>query len=228
MSEHSANPANGEIASWMAAWQEPDPDAESRQRELAARIDKVKKSSRRFGVGLLVLTISELVFCLGVLIWGLFWVLVHPEPWRWVLLGLATVLVVVAEVFVLRNRRGTYRPRNQTTQAFIELEWLRTQRQLRTIRFFVPFLAVEIGSIFCVRVWELTSHPGRADKLPQFLQQVLLVSLLLLTAIGAGTWVWYRRILQKIRELEGLRAAFLPASDRLEGRPGEEQKTHDH
>lgn len=197
-----------DLASWQEAWRDGPAAAAPPAPELAELVAKVKRSSRRFGFGLLALTVAELLVCVGTLAIATFYVAKNPTPWRLALLALAFLVVVVAEVFVLRNRRGTYRPRNETTQAFVELEWLRTQRQLRTIRWSLPFFLFEIVSMAAVRYGELASDPARAHLVPLFLQRFGLFAAILMLLLTVGTWFWRRQVRRKIAELEPLRAAF--------------------
>lgn len=204
-----AGPAADELARWRHAWQEPGQPADAAAgAELAARAARVKRGSRRFGIGLFALTAGELLFsALSIALAG-YWVYLEPEPWRWALLVLAVVLVVWAEVFVLRNRRGTYRPRNQTTQAFVELEWLRAERQLRTIRFTLPFFLVEMAALAALRLGELSADPARAARVPALAAELLAITGAILAVMAPAIYLWYRRVRRKMKELEPLRAAF--------------------
>lgn len=207
--QQPAGPAADELASWRHAWQEPGMPADAAaDAALAARAERVKRGSRRFGIGLLALTAGELLFsALSIALVG-YWVYLEPEPWRWALLVLAVVLVVWAEVFVLRNRRGTYRPRNQTTQAFVELEWLRAERQLRTIRFTLPFFLIEMAALAALRLGELSADPARAARVPALAAELLAITGATLAVMVPAIYVWYRRVRRKMKELEPLRAAF--------------------
>lgn len=200
----------GEWQSWVSAWQEP-PTATPRpdpERELAAQIEKVKKSSRRFGFGLVILTASEIVFCIAALVFMVYWLNVKPDSWRLILFLVALVFMAIAMVFTLKNRRGTYRPRNETTQAFIELEWLRTQRQLRTLRFVIPGIIIELAIVLALRLWQVSGLPDAAERLPGLFRFFGLYTLAVALIFGPAFWLWHRKILKKRSELEPLRAAF--------------------
>ena len=200
----------GEWQSWVSAWQEsqPSPSRPDPEKELAEQIAKVKKSSRRFGFGLVILTISEILFCIAAIVFMAYWLSIKPDPWRAGLFLVALVFLAIAMVFSIKNRRGTYRPRNETTQAFIELEWLRTQRQLRTLRFVIPGIAIELITVIALRIWHITGLPDAAERLPELLRFFGLYTLAILLIFGPAFWLWYRRIRQKQQELEPLRAAF--------------------
>lgn len=201
----------GEWQSWVSAWQEPQTSATSRpdpEKELAEQIAKVKKSSRRFGFGLVILTISEILFCIAAIVFMAYWLNAKPDPWRAGLFLVALLFLTIAMVFSIKNRRGTYRPRNETTQAFIELEWLRTQRQLRTLRFVIPGIALELVVVFVLRIWHVTGLPDAAERLPDLLRFFGLYTLAIILIFGPAFWFWYRKIRQKQQELEPLRAAF--------------------
>ena len=201
----------GEWQSWVAAWQEPQTTATSRpdpEKELAEQIAKVKKSSRRFGFGLVILTISEILFCIAAIVFMAYWLSAKPDPWRAALFVVALLFLGIAMVFSIKNRRGTYRPRNETTQAFIELEWLRTQRQLRTLRFVIPGIVLELVVVIVLRIWHVMGLPDAAERLPGLFRFFGIYTLAILLIFGPAFWLWHRKILQKQRELEPLRAAF--------------------
>ncbi len=209
--------APSELQDWMSAWQGPPaaPGETHRDAELAARIEKVKRSSHHFGLGLLALTISEILFGLVALVAAAFWLAQQPMPFKWITFGLICVFVVAAEFLVLKNRRGTYRPKNQTTQAFIELEWLRGRRQLNTIRWLIPFVVVEILAIGGLRIWEMANDPHRAARLPELILSLLLFITYFFLAFLPFLWFWRRHVQRKMKELEPLREAF---AQRLEPR----------
>lgn len=208
-------PGGDELASWMDAWQDPVPAGAAAATAAAGeerdQLERVKRSSRRFGIGLIALTVGELLSCAATLTFVGLWAAAKPDPWRWALLAFSCFLFVAAEAFVLINRRGTYRPKNQTLQAFVELEWLRAERQLRTIRFSVPFLLLEMGAIGGLQLGQLAADPERAARVPTVALHLLLITLALLAVLVPALWLWYRNVRRKMRELEPLRAAFAPA-----------------
>ncbi len=205
----SAGPGGDELASWMDAWQESGQGSGAiAGEELAARLEKVKRGSRRFGFGLVVLTAVELLFSLFGLGFLGYWAWLKPDAWRWALLLLGVLLLVTAQVFTLLNRRGTYRPRNQTTQAFVELDWLRAHRQLRTIRFSLRFFLLEMAVIAVLRFAELASRAAPAARLVEVGLSLSGVTLAMLAVLLPALWLWHRRVRRKIAELEPLHAAF--------------------
>lgn len=196
--------------SWQEAWQEPGEQQLAWPAELAERVARVKRSSRRFGLALVAVTAGELLVSLATLLFVTWYVVQKPTPWRFAMFALAALLVLVAQTFTLRNRRGTYQPENQTIRAFVELEWLRAQRQLRTIRWSLKFFAAEILALTALRVAELASDPGRIDRLPRVLLQLTALGIVLAGILGGGLWLWRRQVHRKMKELEPLRAAFAP------------------
>jgi hypothetical protein len=197
-----------EWQTWRDAWQDPAEQEEAWPAELAERVAKVKRSSRRFGMGLVVLTASELVVSLASLLFVAWYVAQKPTPWRFAMFGLAALLVGAAQIFTLRNRRGTYRPQNHSIRAFVELEWLRTQRQLRTIRWSLKFFAFEMVALAALRVAELASDPSRIDRLPRMLLHLTITGIFMAAILCGGIWLWRRQVHRKMQELEPLRAAF--------------------
>jgi hypothetical protein len=207
--EESSLPA-AELASWMDAWQEPAAGGPDGGEDFALRVERVKTGSRRFGIGLLALTAGELLISLGTLLFAGHWVYLKPEPWRWALLACAVGLILVAHYFTLTNRRGTYRPRNQTTQAFVELEWLRAKRQLRTIRFTLPFLLFEMAAIAAIRLGQLASAGAPMGRIGSLALSLLAVTLAMVAVLAPALWLWRRKVRAKMKELEPLRAALAP------------------
>lgn len=197
-----------EWQTWRDAWQDPAEQEAAWPAELEERMAKVRRSSRRFGLGLAVLTAAELVVCAGTLAFVSYFVAQKPTPWRFAIWALAAVLLITAQTFALRNRRGTYRPKNQTTRAFVELEWLRTQRQLRTIRWSTRFFALELLAIFALRLGEQASDPERIGQLPRLVLHLAILSAVLSVILGGGLWLWSRQVHRKMKELEPLRAAL--------------------
>lgn len=205
----SAASATDDLASWRDVWQESGQSSGALAGgELAARIERVRRGSRRFGFGLIALTAGELLFSLCTIGFLGYWAWLRPDVWRLLLVLLGMLLVVVAQVFTLKNRRGTYRPRNQTTQAFVELEWLRAHRQLRTIRFSLRFLLFEIAAIAALRFAELVSQAAPAARLLEVGLSFVGFLLPLAAVIVPALWLWHRTIRRKIAELEPLHAAF--------------------
>lgn len=204
------DPGRDELASWQEAWQEP---AAGLAGPLDEEVARVKRCSRRFGRSLVAVTIGELLTSTGALAFAAYHMAQKPSPWRYAFLGLVFLLVGTAQVFALLNRRGTWRPRNETTHAFVELEWLRTQRQLRTIRWCLPFFAFEMVSLAGLRLGELASDPARAGRVSEIAGRFALYGGLCLVLIALATWRWHWKVRRKRKELEPLRAAFAPPAD---------------
>jgi hypothetical protein len=202
----SGDDQHDDFQSWASAWQADEAADAVRLPPIDA--DALRRRSRRYRAGMIWLTIGELATCLVVLAW------LAARAWRaetaaaWAGFGLALALVAFAEWLVLTSRRGTYHPANQTLRAYLDLEILRAERQLRTARAIVPFVLVETLLVFAWRYWELSALPTWAERWPEYLAQGVWISLILIGLTLLGAALWRRRVSAQLVERRALRRAL--------------------
>ena len=84
------------------------------------------------------------------------WAWLRPDPAMLVAGAAVWVIVLATTAFEIWNRRDTWRPRNQSTRAFLDLTELQLRRRLRGLAFgwilllvetafFVPWIAWVVG-----------------------------------------------------------------------------------
>ena len=187
-----------ELQGWMSQWQdEPAPAAEVRE----AILKNVRRRSRT----LVVVTASEVVVTLLMLamLAALLMRAGDPESIAVVLAG--SVLAVGALVVSVWNRRGTWRPAAETTEAFLGISILRCRRSLRAVRIAYGIMAAEVMMLVpwlfvCIR-----RHP---DRRPFGFEPHLFYGVLLAVIFGAATLGcrWYaRRVRRERRALQAAR-----------------------
>jgi len=112
----------------------------------------------------------------------------------------AWVLFATAWTFALLNRRGTWRPEQATTSAFIDLSLRRCRRRLTAAYFGGCFYAVEMA--FCLTwIYQYNSHRGPVTLL-DVLSSASAIMFGLITVALAGWLIWYRK--RRLAELEYL------------------------
>lgn len=200
-----------ELEQWIADWNDGEPgdatDTSSPEAPSAEERHALPRRARRFGHGLLWVTATELLTCGGLLFWLTAKSLRHPEPDLVVLTFALWPFVLGTIALTLWNRRGTWRPRNESVRAFLELERLRIERQLRTATRILPAIyGVEMAMILPWKWWSLTTRqPDVATT--RFLEVVAICTALSL-ALFAGLWWWQRRLLERRAGLDTLADAF--------------------
>jgi len=184
---------------WSADWQAAGEPLD------AAAVRAIGRQVRRHTVGLAVLTAGEALFTVVALVYF------GAVAWRagtgpdWTLLGLVATLFAVIWSFVLRNRRGTWRPEATSTRSFVELSYARAVAKRRTARFLPWFLAGEVAAVLAVVVWQTASEPATWARVTATWLWRAGALLLFLTA-AAGLLTWFRgRAEREVAELEELR-----------------------
>jgi len=144
------------------AWQADDSSAEMR-RDIPADI---RRKVQRFSWGLIALTVAEIGFlslALAFLTWRAWQT---PKPLEITTAVAIWIFAIVGMGFTLWNRRGTWRPAAETTQAFLELSHRRCVRKLIGIRYAWRTLAVELALFIPWIVWVVESNPEKKARAP--------------------------------------------------------------
>jgi hypothetical protein len=187
-----------ELQGWMSEWRdEPAPAAEARA--------AILKNVRRRSLTLAVVTAGEVVVTLLLLamLGVLFMRAGDPETTAVVLAG--SVLAVGALVVSLWNRKGTWRPAAETTEAFLGISILRCRRSLRAVRIAYGIMVVEAMMLV---PWLLVCIRRYPDRRPFGFDPHLFYGALLAVIFGASTLGcrWYaRRVRRERRALEAAR-----------------------
>lgn len=123
----------------------------------------------------------------------------------WTHFVLVQVLLAVAFGFTWWNRRGTWRPKNQSTRAHLGLEILRARRKLRAATHIMPlFLAFELALLLPWKLWQLSVDPGVLDMAAALRRTGLLVGIVVV-AVLFGCWLAARRFRADLEALRALR-----------------------
>jgi hypothetical protein len=166
---------------------------QSRAEPVMLPIDRLLRQERRRRVGMALLIGAEIAISAVALLGS--W-LVRA---RLGATGLAAVLGYVAMIwgFALWNRRGTWRPEQETVEGFMRLHRLRCERGILTTRFVLAIVAVQAA----VSVgWIAVVFARAGGLLPG-----LLARLGIPLGVGAAyaIWaIWYRQVIR--RRLERL------------------------
>jgi len=187
-----------ELRGWMDEWRDnPAPAAEAR----AAILRHVRRRSRTLALvsaGELVVTVLLLAM-LGTLL------LRAREPETIAVVVAGSVLAVGALVLSTWNRRGTWRPSAETTEAFLEISVLRCRRSLRAVRYAYGIMVVEALMLVPWLFIGIRRHP---DRRPFGHDPYIYYGALLAIVFGAATLGcrWYaRRVRRERRALQDTR-----------------------
>lgn len=203
----------------MDAWQSEAPD-EAAPPPLSEEIRRrIQRKVRRHGIGLILLAVTEVVMCVGLVVWLLQEVLERRRPVDFVGFGGVLLLCVVALGFSFWNRRGTWWPAAESTRTFIDLSIERSRRKLLTLRYCPGFLAAEVAFLAAWGGWVLLDRPQPVAPARWIGYYGFLA---LFTAAVFGWVIWYRkRTLRELAEFEELRRSLgdeesgssMPSSD---------------
>jgi len=180
-----------ELRDWMEDWRDDTPPAAEAR---AAIVRHVRRRSRT----LALVVAGELVVTF--LLLGLFGFLLtraqDPETVAVVVGG--GLLAVAALVVANWNRRGTWRPSAETTEAFLEISLLRCRRGLRAVRYAYGIMVVEA---LLLVPWFLVTIPRHPDRRPFGWDPYLYYGTLLALIFGAATLGcrWYARRVRRER-----------------------------
>lgn len=129
----------------------------------------------------------------------------YPASAAWATASL--LFIAIVWTFALWNRRGTWRPVADTTDAFVELSYLRYVRQLRSVRFVLVVVGATAAGLLAWISWRLAQRPVVIPA-TELVRRVAVPSLILVSYV---VWaVWYRRRAQRhLAELAPLRESLL-------------------
>lgn len=179
-----------ELLEWRAGWQ-ADPEPAPEVRDLIRR--RVKRRSLKMALS----TAGELVTGIAMLVFVAWSALRDPTAINVGAMACLALLILWAMSFSLWYLRGTWRPRAETTSAFVALSVLRCQRRLQALRAGWWLLALELAVMIpwiCLRL----KAQAAAWSLLAFL--TALVSVCLIAA--------QRRTRRELREWEEMRASL--------------------
>jgi hypothetical protein len=147
--------------------------------------------------------VGSLLFGVAFLAVYTMWVWRQPEPVTWVTSVAVWVFVIAAMLFEVVNRRDTWRPRDRSTRAFLELSQLQLVRRLRGFRFGWLLLGAE--TLFFVP-WIASTVAAAADGTPAPAEYLGPYSLLAAMVGGVAVGLWgltkrARRELERVRSL---------------------------
>ena len=187
-----------ELQAWQAEWSAsaaPAPD-------LSAWIRRARRRFFWTNLGAAACTVFVLAFY-GWYAWR------QPDLDRLILGGAAGVLVLFSAAWTVRNARGTWRPANGSTRAFLDLSERRARAKLRANK--VARVLVWIWLLVVVPpalIWKLQHVTISAA----FLLGVLCGSLPL---VAFGFWRLWRQRVEALRDLEELKKLREAAADEL-------------
>lgn len=172
---------------------------------------RIRRKVRRHGIGLILLAVTEVVMCVGLLAWLLPKMLERQRPVDFVGFAGVLLLFAVALGFSFWNRRGTWWPAAESTRTFIDLSIERCRRKLLTLRYCPWFLAAEVAFLAAWGGWALFDRPHPVAPA----QWIEYFGILALFAQAAVVWVaWYRkRTLRELAEFEELRRSLGDEND---------------
>jgi hypothetical protein len=194
-----------ELESWTTAWT-------SQGQVAAADLRRLRRRTRRHvwsGVGTLVLGVAFLT-------WFTVWTFERPEPTMLVAAVAVWALVLGATAFELSNRRGTWRPRNDSTRAFLELSELQARRRRRGVRFGWLLLAAETAFFLPWIAWEVGGSAERAAPLGEYVGPYAFLAAMVGGFAITLRWLG-RRSERELAEIHTLRADL---AARWEGQAG--------
>lgn len=171
------HPISEEWTALAAAWQSA-PVAHG------LSLETLMRRERRRRVLMTLVVVSEALISLAGLAFAYLAARRMPASGGSILVGGVVVYIAVLTAFAVWNRRGTWRPLAETTEAFIAISILRCRRGLRTVRFVIGIVLLQLLAMLVWTILEPFREAGMA----------LIISL----GIGAGflLWaIWYRRLM---------------------------------
>lgn len=182
-----------EMREWMEDWRDDAPPAAEVR---AAILRHVRRRSRT----LALVTAGEVI--VTILLLGLFGVLLSRarDPETIAVLVAGGLLAVSAFALANWNRRGTWRPSVETTEAFLEISLLRCRRSLRAVRYSYGIMVVEA---FLLVPWLVIGILRRPDTRPLGWNPYLFYGALLALIFGAMLLGcrWYARRVRRERHV---------------------------
>ena len=183
-----------ELESWSAAWRSQGRLADDDLRRLRRRTRRHVWS----GVGTLLFGVAFLTVFTA-------WTVQRPEPTMLVAAVAVWGLVLAATTFELSNRRGTWRPRNDSTRAFLELSELQARRRRRGVRFGWLLLAAETAFFVPWIAWVVGGSAEAAAPLGEYVGPYVFLAAMVGGGAIALLWIG-RRAARQLDEILALRA----------------------
>jgi hypothetical protein len=185
-----------EWESWAREWRSEEGEGSRSSTIGREEIERrVRRQSRRLRLLVFVDALVVSVF-LALSAWMAIRI---PDPLMIVWAAAVWVFTFVALAFTIRNRRGIWAASAETTRAYLELSLERCRRKVRTARFGMQLLTVEIVFLLLWGTWEIAAHPERLSERPGSL--FLRYGLIALFAAGTIAWATlYRR--SAVREMD--------------------------
>jgi hypothetical protein len=180
-----------ELEQWRREWQAHDPILPG----IRQRVGRESRGMRRVRTVEVVNTV--------VLVGGsLAWAIVSRRPEIMTLAAAVCILFAIGWSISIALARGTWKPASATTAAFLDLSILRSRRRLQAVTtqciLYVVILAFDLAWLYHYRA-------GASLDVWTFLVSPRILPVWPVTAILAGTAVWYRRkLLREQRTLADL------------------------
>lgn len=135
-----------ELTLWREAWQRSEAGGGS-ESDIGDTWGHLARQVRRRSLGLLALTVGEILFSLAMAGFLLHLGWLSPDPLNLAFVGCMVLLLVLLEVYVLWNRRGMWRPAGEAPGAYLDLSRRRLVRRRQSLRIARYLLGVE-GLLF--------------------------------------------------------------------------------
>jgi hypothetical protein len=184
---------------WVADWHGGRPH---RFADDAALRRSVQAYRRR----MIWLTVAEALFSVGVIALALYLLARRPGTASVLWTVESGLLLSAAWTFALRNRRGTWRPLAESTEAFLELSRLRCVRRLATVHFVIAVLLAQLVALVAWVLWLGRTRPERLTS-PDLLPAWSAAALVFVTYSMWATW-YRRRTRRELARIDRLREAL--------------------
>ena len=188
------NDTRAEMERWTDAWRA---EGDAAGGELAT----IRRRARRHvwaGVGNLLAGAVFLVVYTT-------WALLRPDPAMLVAAAAVWVIVLATTAFELWNRRDTWRPRNQSTRAFLDLTELQLHRRALGLRFGWVLLLVETAFFVPWIAWVVSDGSGRTEVVGSYLAAYGFLAAMVGGCAVVLVWL-RRRVERQLTEVRELRA----------------------
>ena len=159
-----------ELRSWAEDWTADDGDSGGRTGEPFAAAERavakgerqrILRRARAWSLWQWLMVVFEYAVGIGALVWSFAMARVERSPSAWALFAILILLVGSAFVVTAWNRRGTWRPENTSTRAFLELEILREERKIYTAAWLLPgFFVFEVVLLLPWLLWHHSGDPA--------------------------------------------------------------------
>lgn len=193
---------NGEEWSrWAAAWRaDPRLDEEARSPQRRAQILRMV---RRQTVLMAMGVVAQIAIAAGFAVVGLLLVRGAPGPFEWVTALATWTFVAIAVGAAATGDRRLWRPVGEATRDFVELCRRRLANRLRSLRWGLYLLALEVAFFVPWIWWAVRSKPAESVTWQTWAESYGLLALLV-AAFAVSIGVLRRRTRDRLRRLEAL------------------------